>query len=301
MLVGTPVRRVEDPRLLTTGGTFVADLDLPGCLTVAYVTSTEAHALVRDVDVRRAREVPGVVDVVVAGDLVIGPCALVNDDYPAEMARPLLAGERVRYVGEPIVAVVARDLATATDATELVTVDYEPLPAVVGVDAAASGHVLLFPAVGTNRVWERRGGTDDAEVEEALGACEVVVRATFVNQRLAPCPLEPRAGAARWGDDGRLTHWSSCQGAFPVRATLAALYGLDAADVRVIVPDVGGSFGAKARPAPEELLLALLAQRTGRPVRWVSSRGDDMVGLGHSRAQYQHVEIGGDRDGTIRA
>ena len=134
--------------------------------------------------------------------------------------------------------------------------DYEPLPPVVGVEAATSDHVLLFPDAGTNRVWDRRGGTDDADVDAALAACEVVVRATFVNQRVAPCPLEPRAGAARWGDDGRLTHWSSCQGAHPVRATLAALYGVDAADVRVVVPDVGGSFGAKARPSPEELLLA---------------------------------------------
>ena len=300
-LVGTPVRRVEDPRLLTTGGTFVADLDLPGCLTVTYVTSTEAHALLGDVDVRAAREAPGVVDVLVAGDLDIGPCALVSDDYPTAMARPLLASNRVRYVGEPVVAIVARDRVAAADAADLVTVDYDPLPPVVGVEAASSDEVLLFPAAGTNRVWERRGGTGDAEMAAALAGCEVVVRATFVNQRLAPCPIEPRAGAARWGDDGRLTHWSSCQGAFPVRATLAALYGVDAADVRVIVPDVGGSFGAKARPAPEELLLALFARRTGRPVRWLPARDDDMVGLGHSRAQHQHVEIGGDRDGTIRA
>lgn len=300
-LFGTAVRRVEDPRLLTTGGEFVADLDLPGCLTVAYVTSTEAHAFVRGIDVAAARKVPGVVDVVVAADLTIGPCALVNPDYPAAMARPLLAGDRVRYVGEPIVAIVAEDAAGAADAVAGVVVDYEPLPPVVGTDAASGDHPLLFPEVGTNRVWERRGGSDDEEVQDALDRSEVVVRACFVNQRVAPCPLEPRAGAARWGDDGRLTHWSSCQGAHPVRATLAALYGLDPADVRVIVPDVGGSFGAKARPSSEEQLLGLLARRAGRAVRWVPDREDDMVGLGHSRAQRQHVEIGGDRDGTIRA
>jgi aerobic carbon-monoxide dehydrogenase large subunit len=299
-LVGTSVRRVEDARLLTTGGTFVADLDLPGCLAVTYVTSTEAHARVGDVDLRAARDAPGVVDVLVADDLAIGPCALVNDAYPPAMARPLLATGRVRYVGEPVVAIVARDLPSAADAADLVTVDYDPLPPVVGVEAAASDRVLLFPDAGTNRVWDRRGGTDDAEVDASLAACEVTVRATFVNQRVAPCPIEPRAGAARWGDDGRLTHWSSCQGAFPVRATLAALYGVDPAHVRVIVPDVGGSFGAKARPSPEELLLALLARRTGRAVRWLPARDDDMVGLGHSRAQRQEVEIGGDRDGTIR-
>jgi carbon-monoxide dehydrogenase large subunit len=300
-LFGTAVPRVEDARLLTTGGEFVADLELPGCLTVVYVTSTEAHALITAVDLDAVRAAPGVVDVVVGADLTIGPCALVNADYPAAMARPLLATDRVRYVGEPIVAVVAEDAASAADAVALAVVDYEPLPPVVGVDAAATDQTLLFPAVGTNRVWERAGGTDRDRLDDALAACEVVVRATFVNQRVAPCPLEPRAGAARWGDDGRLTHWSSCQGAHPVRATLAALYGIDVDDVRVVVPDVGGSFGAKARPSSEEQLLGLLARRSGRPVRWVPTREDDMVGLGHSRAQRQHVEIGGDRDGTIRA
>ncbi len=300
-LFGTAVPRVEDARLLTTGGEFVADLDLPGCLAAAYVVSTEAHAAVANVDVDAVRAAPGVVDVVVAAELPIGPCALVNTDYPAAMARPLLAADRVRYVGEPIVAVVAEDPVAAADAVALAVVDYEPLPPVIGVDAAGRDATLLFPAVGTNRVWERAGGTDHDIVEEALAACEVVVHATFVNQRVAPCPLEPRAGAARWGDDGRLTHWSSCQGAHPVRATLAALYGLEVDDVRVIVPDVGGSFGAKARPSSEEQLLGLLARRTGRPVRWVPTREDDMVGLGHSRAQRQQVEIGGDRDGTIRA
>jgi carbon-monoxide dehydrogenase large subunit len=300
-LFGTAVPRVEDARMLTTGGEFVADLDLPGCLSVAYVTSTEAHAMVTSVDADAARTAPGVVDVVVAADLTIGPCALVNADYPAAMARPLLAGDRVRYVGEPIVAVVAENAASAADAVGLVMVEYDPLPPVVGVDAAATDATLLFPEVGTNRVWERAGGTDHDAVDDALAACEVVVRATFVNQRVAPCPLEPRAGAAQWGDDGRLTHWSSCQGAHPVRATLAALYRIDVDDVRVIVPDVGGSFGAKARPSSEEQLLGLLARRAGRAVRWVPTREDDMVGLGHSRGQRQHVEIGGDRDGTIRA
>ena len=217
------------------------------------------------------------------------------------MARPLLAATRVRYVGEPVVAIVAESAVAAADAAALVVLDYEPLPPVVGVDAATADHTVLFPELSTNRVWERRGGTDDADVDAVLASCDVVVRATFVNQRVAPCPLEPRAGAARWGDDGRLTHWSSCQGAHPVRATLAALYGIDVDEVRVVVPDVGGSFGAKARPSSEELLLGLLARRAGRPVRWVPSREDDMVGLGHSRAQHQHVEIGGDRDGTIRA
>ncbi len=299
-LFGTSVRRVEDPRLLTTGGEFVADLDLPGCVTVTYVTSTDTHALLRDVDVREARMAPGVLQVLVADDLDIGPCALVNDAYPDAMRRPLLARERVRYVGEPVVAIVAEDAVSGADAANLVVIDTEPIPAVVGFDAARDQRAILFPEVGSNQVWERHGGSEPEDVEAALAASEVVVRATFLNPRVAPCPLETRVGASRWEPDGRLTHWASCQGAHPVRATIAALYGLAPSDVRVIVPDVGGSFGAKARPSTEELLLPLIARRTGRAARWLPNRRDDMVGLGHSRSQRQHVELGGDRDGTIR-
>ena len=216
------------------------------------------------------------------------------------MARPLLAGDRVRYVGEPVVAIVAEDAASGADAADLVVIDTEPIPAVIGFDAARDQRALLFPEVGTNQVWERHGGSAAQDVDAALAACDVVVRGTFLNPRVAPCPLETRVGASRWEPDGRLTHWASCQGAHPVRATIAALYGLTPGDVRVIVPDVGGSFGAKARPSSEELLLPFIARRTGRPARWLPDRRDDMIGLGHSRSQRQHVEIGGDRDGTIR-
>src|SRR5919106_861137 len=225
-LVGTPVARCEDHRLLTGGARFIANLDLPGALCVTYVISPVAHAVIRSIDTDAARSVRG--------------------------------------VGEAGAAIVSETEAAGEDAAELVDVDYEILPAVVGLDAAEGGEVLLFPEAGTNVVTTRQGGTDTTASE--LSACEVVMSATLVNQRLAPCPLEGRAGAARWEEDGRLVHWSSCQGAHPVRD-----------------------------------LLAWLARGTGRPVRWVPPRSTDMVGLGHSRAQRQHVELGGDRDGTIRA
>ncbi|HZA76826.1 MAG TPA: xanthine dehydrogenase family protein molybdopterin-binding subunit [Acidimicrobiales bacterium] len=298
-LVGTPVARREDHRLLTGGARFIANLDLPGALCVTYVISPVAHAVIRSIDTDAARSVRGVVDVVTAADLDLGPQPQLSPAYPPAMARPLLADGRVRFVGEAVAAIVSETEAAGEDAAELVDVDYEILPAVVGLDAAEGGEVLLFPEAGTNVVTTRQGGTDTTASE--LSACEVVMSATLVNQRLAPCPLEGRAGAARWEEDGRLVHWSSCQGAHPVRDLLAQVYGLEPHQVRVIAPDVGGSFGAKARPHPEEVLLAWLARGTGRPVRWVPPRSTDMVGLGHSRAQRQHVELGGDRDGTIRA
>src|ERR687891_1245964 len=298
-LVGTPVARREDHRLLTGGARFIANLDLPGALCVTYVISPVAHAVIRSIDTDAARSVRGVVDVVTAADLDLGPQPQLSPAYPPAMARRLRADGRVRFVGEAVAAIVSETEAAGEDAAELVDVDYEILPAVVGLDAAEGGEVLLFPEAGTNVVTTREGGTDTTASE--LSACEVVMSATLVNQRLAPCPLEGRAGAARWEEDGRLVHWSSCQGAHPVRDLLAQVYGLEPHQVRVIAPDVGGSFGAKARPHPEEVLLPWLARRTGRPVRWLPPRSTDMVGLGHSRAQRQHVEIGGDRDGTVRA
>ncbi|QGG96749.1 xanthine dehydrogenase family protein molybdopterin-binding subunit [Actinomarinicola tropica] len=296
-LFGTKVLRVEDPHLLRGESTYVANVDLPGALHVGYVTSTLAHGRIVSVDVDEARRAPGVVDVVTAADVDLGPAPPVSPDYPEAMARPLLATGVVRFVGEPIVAIVAESAAALEDAAELVVVDLDPLPEVVGVEAALGGEVLLFPDAGTNQV---NDGTKGAEGPLPFDECEVVAEATFVNQRLAPCPIETRVAAAEWTADDRFTFYASCQGAHPVRNQLAAVYGLDRSQVRVVTRDVGGSFGAKGRAYPEELLLPFLARRAGRPVRFTPDRSQDMVGLGHSRAQRQSVRIGGDRDGTIR-
>jgi len=295
-LLGTSVLRVEDPPLLLGQSRFVADQPLDGLLHVAYVTSTLAHGRIVGIEVDDARAAPGVVDVVTFADLDLGPVPPVSPAYPDEMVRTVLASDVVRFVGEPVVAIVAESLAQAQDAAELVWVDIEPLPAVTTIDHALSGEVLLFPEAGTNIV---TSGTKGSEDPLPWAECEVVAKGSFWNQRVAPCPIETRVAAAEWGDDGRLTYYASCQGAHPVRNQLAAVYGLDRADVRVVTRDVGGSFGAKGRAYPEELLLPFLARRAGRPVRFTPPRSADMVGLGHSRAQRQAVRIGGRQDGTI--
>jgi carbon-monoxide dehydrogenase large subunit len=296
-LIGTSVLRVEDPRLLRGDTTYVANLDLAGCLAAHYVTSIEAHARITGIDTSEARNMPGVVEVLTAADIDLGPIPKLFGNYPDGCERPILATDRVRFVGEAIAVVVAETESQAADAAEAIIVDYESLPAAVDLGRAAADEALVFPEIGTNVMVTETGGT---EGEADFSDCELVVEGEFVNQRLAPCPVETRVAASLWTDDGRLVHYASCQGSHPIQKGLAGYYGLDVADVRVITADVGGSFGAKARFYPEDLMLPYLAKRTGRPVRFSPFRMADMVGLGHSRGHRQRVKIGGDRDGTLK-
>ncbi len=293
---GAPVRRVEDSELLHGAARFVADVDLPGAAHVQFVTSLIAHGRIVGIETSAARAVPGVLAVVTGADLDLAPYPAGDDSWSA-MTRPILATETVRFVGEPVVAIVAESAAAANDARDLVELDIDPQPVVLDVERALDSGVLLFPDVGTNVVTR----SQDGDGSFAADAHEVTVRKRFRSQRIAPCPMETRVAASRWTPGGRIEHWSSCQGPHPVRALLARVYGLDEADLRVTAPHVGGSFGAKARPYPEELLLPWLAAHVERPVRWNPDRSDDMVGLGHSRVQTQEVELAGRRDGMIEA
>jgi carbon-monoxide dehydrogenase large subunit len=298
-IFGNRVPRVEDPKLLTVGGTYVADLRVPeldGAAHVTYVRSTIAHATVRSVDVEEARGAPGVLGVFTAADVDLAPLPPGSPMFNPAMVRPFLADGVVRFVGEPVAVIVSERPEQGADAVELVWPDYEPLTAVVDPSVAARDEVLLHPAAGTNVVLDLTTGSDP----DLFEGCEVVVTHDIVNQRLAAVPLESRAGAAAWVD-GRLWHWSSTQHAHGVRDALAGVYGLDPAAIRVITPDVGGGFGAKIGSTPEELLLGWLARQVGRPVRWGEARSENMVAMGHGRGQRQRVEIGGRRDGTVEA
>ena len=299
-ILGNRVLRKEDPKFLTSGGVYVDDVrvDLVGAAAVTYVRSTMASARVLGIDVEEAKAAPGVLGVFTAGDVRAdlgefpSDIAVLNQD----MVRPWLASGVVRYVGEPVAIVVSEDRATGMDAAELVFVDYDPRSAVVDPEEARRGETLLHEAAGTNVSFEI-----PPRKPAELDACEVVVRQRIVNQRVAPCPLEVRAAAALWTAEGRLTHWASTQGPHSVRDALAKAYGLEKEQVRVISPDVGGGFGAKGAVYPEELLMGWLARKVGRPVKWVETRTESMLNLGHGRGQVQEVAIGGSRDGTIQA
>lgn len=299
-ILGDRVRRVEDPRFLTVGGTYTADVTDPlleGALHVTFVRSTVAHALLTGVDGSAARSMPGVVDVVTGAEVDLPPLAPSVPMLNAAMTRPFLAADRVRYVGEPVAAVLTETPEQGVDAIEAVWVDYEPLPAVVDPEAASTDAVLLHPAAGTNLAVEFDFGRDD----HLFDGCEVVVTERIVNQRLAAVPLEGRSAAAAWSTEGRMHLWLSTQNVHGVRDALVTTYGLDPGAVRVVAPDVGGGFGPKIGSSPEELLLPWLARRAGRPVRWTETRSENLVGMGHGRAQVQLIEIGGRYDGTVEA
>ncbi len=289
-ILGNRVLRREDPKFLTSGGTYVGDLELDGALYVTFVRSPLAHGRIESVDLDQARSAAGVVGVYTHADLPYEPMGFVN---PA-MRRPLLADGVVRFVGEPVVAIVADSPAAGADAAELVVVDYDPLPAVVDPERALEGSTLLFEDVGTNVAFDL-GSPGSPETFEG---CEVVVRQRILNQRVAPCPLETRAAAAEMAD-GRLRFYACTQAPHDVRSSLARELGLEEAAVHVVSPDVGGGFGAKGSIYPEDVVVAALAMRLERPVRWSETRSESMLGLGHGRAQVQYVTIGGRRDGTI--
>jgi aerobic carbon-monoxide dehydrogenase large subunit len=294
-MLGTRVLRTEDPELLLGAGKYVADLDLDGALHVVFVRSEMAHALITHIDTASARQSPGVVAVWTAADLGIAPQQSFVTVH-ADFARPPLALDRVRFVGEAIVAVFAASATAAKDAADLVVVDYEPLPAVVmPEDALADGAPVLFEAHGDNIALN----SADPEDADLFAAADVIVRGRYVNQRMAVAPMEPHGAAATIGDDGRLVVFGSTQMPHLLHQLLAGALGLARSDFKVVAPQVGGGFGGKAGMYAEQVVVAAAALRMQRPVMWAATRSEDMVALHHSRGQIQYVELGCKRDGTF--
>lgn len=298
-VLGTRVLRKEDPDFLTIGGKYVDDLAPEDAVYATFVRSVMAHAMITGVETADAKSMPGVVAVYTAEDLELTPQPPRMPMLNQTMQRTWLASDRVRYVGEPVAVVFTHTQAEGVDAAEQVFVDYEPLTPLVSMRESINSDNLLFPEAGTNVVFSSPTAVDD----QFFADCEVTVSLTFQNQRLAPCPLEPRATVAQWDTDAdgrpRLTQWATTQGAHGTRDTLAAAAGLDPAQVRVICPDVGGGFGAKNGGYPEDLVVTLAARKLDQPVRWMETRSESMLGLVHGRACEFDATIGGTRDGRI--
>jgi carbon-monoxide dehydrogenase large subunit len=300
-ILGNRVLRKEDPKFLTTGGVYVDDLldepALNGALHVTYARSSVAHGLITGIDYSDALLMPGVIAIYSGADLGLQP---MPSAYNPMATRTLLAIDKVRYVGEPVVAIVTETREQGEDAAEAVIIDYDVLEAHVDLEKAMASTNLIFDACGSNVVFDSMVlGLPDNTGDAYFEGCEVVVKGRYINQRVAPCPLEVRGAAAAWGTDGRLTQWLSTQHAQGAVAPIAAANGVDVAQIHVKTPDVGGGFGAKIGAYPEELLLGVIAKKVGKAVRWRETRSESMVGLGHGRAQLQYVTIGGTRQGKV--
>jgi carbon-monoxide dehydrogenase large subunit len=289
------VVRSEDPALLRGTRRYVYDLELPNKLHAAFVRSTVAHGRLVDVHVADAAQMPGVVAVWTATELDVAPhhgFVKVHDDF----ARPPLAIDRVRFVGEAIAVVLAETLAQAEDAAAVVWADIEPLPALIEPEAAlADGAPLIFPLHGSNQAMVLM----DTTSMDLDAVSDVVVRGRYVNQRMAVAPMEVDCCAAAPAEDGRITVWPSTQMPHALRDQLAQALGWDPADVHIVTPQVGGGFGGKAGLHPEYAVVAKAARVLGRPVVWVPARSEDMHALPHSRGQIQYAELGCRRDGTF--
>ena len=305
-MLGLPIKRGEDPRLVSGSGAYLEDIVLPGLVHVAFARSPHAHARIGRIDVSAARSLPGVVAIASAGDVDAVLPADLPGDWPSEFEddhRPpnkVLARGKVRFVGEAVVAVLAETRAQAEDVVDAIEIDYEPLPAVSDPEAALQpGAPLLYEEFGTNLAHRlvKRGGN----IEAAFARPDVqVVKGRFVNPRVLPVPMETRGAAARYDSGtGELTFWASTQFPHTVRSKLADVLGLAENSVRVIAPDVGGGFGAKIDFTTEDVLTAYFAVKLRRPVRWVEVRRENFLNMVHGRGQIDYVEAAVTRDGEI--
>ncbi len=295
-ILGNRVRRVEDPDLLTGQGTYVGNLKVPGMAKVAFVRSPVAHARINKIDVSDAVEQPGVIAVLTAADLGVAPFhgfMILNQ----ACARPPLATDKVRFVGEAVAMVVADTEARAEDAAEAVVVDYDPLPVAADMESAVGeGAPLQFEELGTNVVAGMAGSGDPLE-----GAVHVV-RARLENQRVAVVPMEGDAIAAipgAAGDDYAMTVYVSTQMPHGFARSIAKVLGFGSDELRVITPHVGGGFGAKAGIGPEHAAVVAAARQLDRPLTWVEQRSENLVAMPHGRGQLQWIEMGFDGEGRI--
>ncbi len=293
--LGDAVRRVEDPPMVTGSARYTDDLAIPGALHAVFVRSVVAHARITGLDTSQAAGMPGVVAVLTAADLDLPP--LPPGMGPAEFGRPPLARELVRFLGEPVAVVVAATRGQALDAAEMVATDYEPLPVVTDPAAAVAPDApLLFPDHGSNVAVEAPWKGGPTKIDEA----QVVLRAHLVNQRVVPAPMEPSTAVAAPDEKtGGIIVWLPTQAPFFTKAALCGVLGLEPEKLRVVAPAVGGAFGARIVTYPEQAVVAALAARLERPVRYVESRSETMLAMSHGRAQVQDVELGATREGVI--
>ncbi len=303
--IGQPVPRQEDPTLLQGQGRYTDDLARPGQVYAVMVRSPYAHGLIRGIDTAAAKAMPGVLGVYTAADLAgYGTMGCVlplknKDGSPIRnTARPPLAADRVRFVGDPVAFVVAESRMAARDAAEAVELDIETLQAVTEASAAAAAPAL-YDDIPDNCVLDFHFG-DSAKVAEAFAAAAHVTRLDIRNSRIVVCAMEPRAAIGEW-EDGRWTLHVGSQGVFGLRAQMAGIMGVPTAEFRVMTGNVGGSFGMKASAYPEYACLLHAAKALGRPVKWTDDRSGSFLSDQHGRDHEVTAELALDGQGKFLA
>ena len=311
-LVGQRVKRREDPRLIQGRGTYVDDVVLVGMHHLAFKRSDVAHGRILDIDTAAAEAMDGVEAVFTGAQIaeILGPMP-IGTPAPSPEHRAV-AVDTVRYTGEPVAVVVARDRYVARDAAEAIAVTYDTLPAVVDPEAAMTGKPALLHADFPNNIAllvpSGTGVTgsgssrkiDDSAIEDAFKKAEVVISQRMVNQRLAPSSMEPRGVVAHFEPGkGTLTIWSSTQNPHILRTFVAKQLGLGEDVVRAIAPEVGGGFGAKINIYGEEYVAAAVSRRLGIPVKWIEDRSEAFVATVHGRDILGYVDLAARRDGTV--
>jgi aerobic carbon-monoxide dehydrogenase large subunit len=313
-LIGQALPRVEDERLLRGAGRFVDDLHPTGCAEAAVLRSPHAHARIVALDCSAARSAPGVIAVIDGAEAAAHLPAMVfevarmvpqaiRDSIGADVRVhpiPVLAHERVTYVGQAVAMVVAEDRYLAEDALELIDVEYAPLPAVVDPEEALAEHAPLVEPSWPDNVaiaFRCRKGDADAAFERA----DIVIEETFRSHRQVASPIETRGTLALIEADGTLRVWGSTQTPHQLRDFLAGSFGLPPDAVHVTAADVGGGFGPKGVIYPEDVLVVHAARRTGRPVKWIEDRAEHLAATTHGREQVHHIELAADGDGRLLA
>ncbi len=311
LLVGQRIKRREDPRLIQGRATYVDDIKLVGMLHIAFKRSDIAHGRIISIDTSEAEAMDGVEAVYTGEQLkAIEPLMPQGTPFPAPEHYPVTF-DKVRYQGEPIAVVVARDRYIARDAADAIIVDIEELPAVIDPEHATDDGVALvhdnFPnnialqdiSSGTG-VDMAAGTVDDSEIDRAFEQADVVISQRMTNNRLAPTAMEPRGIVAHWepGKD-QLTVWNSTQNPHIVKSLISGLMGIPERNVRVIAPEVGGGFGAKINMYGEDFIAVALSRELGRPVKWIEDRSEAFMTTTHGRGLVANVEIAGKNDGAI--
>ncbi len=299
--IGERVRRKETLRFVTGTGRFVDDLLPPGTLHVSFVRSSCAHARIKAIDVEAARAMPGVCAVFTGKDIAqhVKPLRVGGSSVLRPVKLYPLAVDKVRYFGEPLAVVVADNRYLAEDAVDMVAVDYEPLPVVVDPETAMEpGAPAVHEDAGSNIVYKYHFATDG--IDKVFQDAEVVIKERIRSHRITACPIEPRAYLAHYNkEEDSLTMWSATANPHSLKGRIADILSFPEGKIRVIAPDVGGSFGVKIQTYQEELLLPYLSRELGRPIKWCETRVEHMRNGRHGRDQIHYIEIALKKDGTM--